>query len=374
MTVPIELKEQLAEGNVVLFAGMGLTDDVAPTPAVLAQSLAERVGLHDSRGLSFPDMAQRYELQMGRNSLIEFLIRHLERSPGRSPTDMYRRIASLPWHAVITTAWHRSLEDAFGGRAVARVIDDSDVPYVSNQRLTVIKLWGDLSRKDSLVLTEADHYSLFTSRPETLNLVRSYLATGTFLFLGFEMEGATFKGLYHDVVRNLGAHKRRAYAVQPAPPAHTIEYWRKQNVQIITKETLTFLQALSDQRTVKDEAAPPTIDSPLATATKQGLPPAVYRRLHRSLLDCGPFDSDHMLRAAFVDERIRMWRDALPQTNSRQTRVKAVIDFLYHRSNKSGENGLVLMLQTLRDQTEAEDACRKEMTELASLIATAGES
>lgn len=374
MKIPTELKEQLTRGNVVLFAGMGLADQAAPTPAILARALAERAGLRDAVGLSFPEVAQRYELQMGRNSLIEFLMRRLEGNRGRSPGDVHRLVASLPWHAVITTAWHSYLEDAFSGHAIASVIDDSDVPYVSKQRLPVIKLWGDLSRKDSLVLTEADHYSLFASRPETLNLVRSYLSTGTFLFLGFDMEGVAFRGLYHDVVRNLGSHKRRAYAVQPAPPAHTIEYWRKQNVQIIAEKTQTFVKAMADQQAVTDVPPPQAVDTPRDTEAEHGLPPDLYLRLRRVLLNCGPIDSDETLRAAFVDERIRTWRNALPQTNSRQKRVTAVIDFLYHRSSKAGENGLALLLQALRDQTDPEDACRKEIAELASLIATTADS
>jgi|GEM_PF-1314720 len=98
-----------------------------------------------------------------------------------------------------------------------------------------------------------------------------------------------------------------------------------------------------------------------------GLSPELSRRLRDTLSRCGPFDSDRSLRAAFVDARIRPWRDLISDnTPSRATRVDALIEALIEQANDAGDPALALFLDVLADRTSSGDACKQQLDRLAA--------
>lgn len=99
-----------------------------------------------------------------------------------------------------------------------------------------------------------------------------------------------------------------------------------------------------------------------------GLSSSTRRQLNQVLLSCGPFDSDRALRAVFIDERIRVWHNSVPEAANRQGRVDLMISWLYERQNARGENGLVLFLQVLVDNTLPEDGCRQRLERVRMLV------
>lgn len=88
--------------------------------------------------------------------------------------------------------------------------------------------------------------------------MRSYFATKTLIFLGFGLADEDFKRLYHEVVRHLGKHKRRAYAVQLDPSPLTVKYWLQKNVQVIAADATAFLEALRDELDLTEPSPPPS--------------------------------------------------------------------------------------------------------------------
>ena len=63
-----------------------------------------------------------------------------------------------------------------------------------------------------------------------------------------------FKRLYREVVRSLGKHTRRAYAVQLDPDPITVKYWERKNVAVINADATAFLESLYTQL---ENAEPP---------------------------------------------------------------------------------------------------------------------
>jgi hypothetical protein len=59
--------------------------------------------------------------------------------------------------------------------------------------------------------------------------------------------GEDFKRLYHEVVRHLGRHKRRAYAVQLRPRDLDVKYWEQKNVQVINVDATEFLKEIEQR-------------------------------------------------------------------------------------------------------------------------------
>jgi hypothetical protein len=98
--------------------------------------------------------------------------------------------------------------------------------------------------------------------------------------------------------------------------------------------------------------------------TEIGIPPATYKHLLTVLSNCGPFATDHEMRAMFVDNRISNWRDDIPQANSPSSRVRIVIEFLIDREDADDTNALVLFLCVLRENVSPEDACYEDLNTL----------
>jgi hypothetical protein len=249
MDIPLELLEQARSGNLVLFCGAGISmsEGGLPSGGQLAQELAQRAGLGDVSGMTLPEVAQAYELEKGLQSLIAYLSSRIE-DPHLVPLRSHQLIAALPFQRIITTNWDNLLEEALrqADRPFTKVVRDEDVAYIDDEKVLLIKLHGSIEQKDSLVITGDDYYDVFARLPETANLVHSYFATKTLLFLGFGLADEDFKRLYHEVVRHLGKHTRRAYAVQLDPAPLTVKYWQQKNVQIIAADATAFLETLRE--------------------------------------------------------------------------------------------------------------------------------
>jgi hypothetical protein len=97
----------------------------------------------------------------------------------------------------------------------------------------------------------------------------------------------------------------------------------------------------------------------------EGIPPALYRRLKDTLLECAAFADDQSLDVTFSDARINPWRQSLPQAKNKVQRVEATIDYLYPKTHAVfGENALALFLYVLKDQVHEEDALHQALSDL----------
>jgi hypothetical protein len=104
-----------------------------------------------------------------------------------------------------------------------------------------------------------------------------------------------------------------------------------------------------------------------ATAvTEPGIPSNLLKQLRSALLECGPFTSDQELKAIFIDERLSLWRNQIPQAQNSTERAERVIEFLYTRHNDKRENALGLFLRVLSERPDKGDACHQHLADLAS--------
>lgn len=247
LAIPLEFLEQLERGNIVLFCGAGISSSEGGLPSgwQLAKELAQRSAQGDINGLTLPDVAQAYELELGHQNLISYLADRID-NPRYAPLPTHQLIAALPFRSIITTNWDNLLEEALRGsrKPFVKVVQDTDVAFADNDKTLLVKLHGSIEQKDSIIVAGDDYYRVFARLPETTNLIRSYFATRTMLFLGFGLADLDFKRLYLEVVNNLGRHKRRAYAVQLSPTPVSVKYWQEKNVEVIDADVSDFLISL----------------------------------------------------------------------------------------------------------------------------------
>jgi len=250
MQIPTELIEQTKKGNVVLFCGAGISMGPGGLPSgwQLTQELAERAGLEDVNGMGLPEVAQAYELELGHQSLIQYVISRID-DPKHSPLRTHELITALPFNKVITTNWDNLLEEALrqARKPFVKAVRDPDIAFADEEKVLLIKLHGSIEQKDTIIITGDDYYDVFYCLPEIAKVVGAYFTTRTLLFLGFGLADEDFKRLYHEVVRHLGRHKRRAYAVQLRPCALDVKYWEQKNVQVIDCDATEFLEAIEQR-------------------------------------------------------------------------------------------------------------------------------
>lgn len=103
----------------------------------------------------------------------------------------------------------------------------------------------------------------------------------------------------------------------------------------------------------------------------KGIPPSLHQALRNEIINCCPLE-ETLLRAWFKDDRLALWESHLPgfEGLNRLARAEALIDFLVNRANRSEENGLVLFLRVLRDETDVGEACHERLDWLANQVVT----
>jgi conflict system STAND superfamily ATPase/SIR2-like protein len=270
------LARRIADGRVVplLGAGVSLAGRTSGTPWTLAHAgfpsgreLAEHLAAiffyPTDEPLDLLRVAQYVELTAGRGPLYEELRRVFEtRSP---PTLMHRTLARLPLQVVFETNYDDGLE-----RALEKAARDFDVlTYMADgpwsgrfrldrtdgesivleapnryadldpkKRLVVVRLYGRLDRRDpsldSFVITEDDHLDAAARRMvEALPPhVLSAAVSSSFLFLGSSLRDWSLRLLLRSLRRDKSL-RFKSWAVVRSPPALDVEYWHRQDVEVL---------------------------------------------------------------------------------------------------------------------------------------------
>lgn len=92
----------------------------------------------------------------------------------------------------------------------------------------------------------------------------------------------------------------------------------------------------------------------------------LQNQVRQYLMNSPYLDGNDSLRRLFIDTRISMWRNNLPEAGSRASRANAVIAAFDKMNN--GYNVLALILQVIVDNTPHGDAAKGQGAELARQV------
>ena len=260
------LQNHLTTGRLALFLGADLPAALTGVPgrAELAQELAQRYGL--PAGLSLAATAQRVMQGGNRFAFTDFLTRHLD-TLGKAPQPLHHLLVRLPVPIIITTAYDTLLELAFhqANTPLNRVVRDSDLAFADPRRRTLIKLYGDLPQRDTLIVTEDDHYGLWRSREKEglLDEVRRTLRGSAVLFLGYNLADPDFNLLWREVLERVGRFALGAYAVNPGLTPDAQRVWAERHVQLLELAPLALLEQLAAPH--DQEVSPPPTENEAIT-------------------------------------------------------------------------------------------------------------
>ena len=241
------LCEQLTQQRLAIFVGADLPQSVTglPSRADLARGLAPHQGLDEQ--LTLAAVTQRV-MQANQRWVFTNYMKNQLSTWNKKPQRFHQLLVQLPIEMMITTAYDNLLQQAFeqAGQPLNHLVKDSDVPFSHPRWRTLLRLYGDLSQPDSLIITEDDHYGLSRNRDKEnlLDEVRATMRRHAILFLGYDLTDPDFNLLWREVLDRMGRFAIGAYAVWPNLPQDEEKIWQARHIQIIDAEPVPFLEAL----------------------------------------------------------------------------------------------------------------------------------
>ena len=185
-----------------LFVGAGLSI-VAGMPATkdLAEKLKEEIFVADDIEISMEEVgkdleliteyyAQKYE-QFEAHKKVARIIQDVQRNAN---TYIYEKLCQLPFNNIITTNYDELIEKALPDLTPDRIIrqDDQATTMSSPKKPILIKMHGDISHPQKMILTKTDILEYTSNNPNLVTLIQNVLKEGSMLFLGFSKQANSF--------------------------------------------------------------------------------------------------------------------------------------------------------------------------------------
>jgi hypothetical protein len=117
-----------------------------------------------------------------------------------------------------------------------------------------------------------------------------------------------------------------------------------------------------------DGDASPMISSTFSSAQPEADPADLYNRIREALLQCQEFDSNQAMIDFFAHPDLYPFRNLIPQTTDRRSRVQGVMAKLRHQRRRDGRHALVILLYALGDAYSQDLMHQAELVLLADKL------
>lgn len=231
--IPRELIEEIQSGNVILFVGELLSYSAGiPALSNLMAPLARALGMHQAADPQ--KVADAYEVAKGRRSLIQHL-RTAYAAANAIPSYSHSLLAALPIQGCITTNLDGLLEQGLQMAQVPyqTVVRPEDLAFLSPKQRFVVKLFGDITRPETVIFTTKDFSGYPASHEALITWLKGQLFNKTLLFVGYSMENAIFSQLRSQISYLLQGFQRMSFAIFPDADDYQIATLRQDHIQCI---------------------------------------------------------------------------------------------------------------------------------------------
>lgn len=243
--------QEIADDNCVLFVGAGSSTEKWPRSCSFYTTIKAMTSLSDGDPHTFPEVMQKFcdERDGGHHNLIiREAIHYIEHFllPGpanRVVSQFSSQLATIPFFKIVlTTNWDPLLERALD--VLVPMTQDRDLAFWDDRKKQVVKIHGCITRPHSIVATQSDYDSCVAANALLFNKVRDLMATKTFLFTGYSLKDADFRGIWDTITSRLGQFSKLAYALDPFATDDEITYWSQQSINIFRIRDTQFLEGL----------------------------------------------------------------------------------------------------------------------------------
>lgn len=248
--LPNYLLEKYANGNLVVFAGAGIsTENKSVTPENFFERMLSEYCDGD-KSIDFPAVMQTIENRPGgRIILIKEILDRIEYV--RSFPDMYweatrfhRELATM-WNidTIVTTNWDDFFERETGATPF---VLSSDIPFWNSAKRRVLKVHGSIANLGTIVASTDDYAN--STKALSRNLIgaklKLLLAEKTVVFVGYSLRDSNIRKILKFVTKTLSRHQGQHYFISPFIEEEDISRTRSLGLQAIKTSGTHFLHTL----------------------------------------------------------------------------------------------------------------------------------
>ena len=247
-SIPHSLIEDFAKGDVVVFAGAGVsTENREVMPWTLHEEFCAALKVDKSK-TAFPDAAEQFSSQP--NGRVKLLQKILERfayvnsfSELRDEaTRFHSELATLFSVAVvITTNWDTYFEEMC---ACQPFVLDADMAFWESAKRRVLKIHGSVENLSTVVATRSDYAGKQIDLHKSLigSWLKTLLTTKTVVFFGYSLRDDDFLEIMSFVRTALGAFTRQHYVITTESEPAVIKRYEQYGLIPITTDGSCFLE------------------------------------------------------------------------------------------------------------------------------------
>ncbi len=239
--IPVPLRQDIEQGRWLPVVGAGLSRNAKvphgnPPPdwTGLAMELAHE--LSDPEESSDPiDLISSYSQEHGRPALVERVARAI-RIADALPGAVHEALCRLPIDVMITTNFDTLLEEAFRNvRKPCHAIIDEPQLALTNPfpGPSLLKMHGDISRPERMVLTEADFDSYLVRNPLYSTIVASHFAQRSIVLIGYSLSDPDLRQLLAMIRDRLGDGSRAIYSLEIDPSSARVARFARRHVKAL---------------------------------------------------------------------------------------------------------------------------------------------
>ena len=176
---------------------------------------------------------QFFANQFSSNELYVYLRERLMERPLR-PTPAHEALCSMPVPVFVTTNYDDLIESQLRelGERVHVVRGEKDLAIWSEEReVQVLKLHGDLSSAEGIVLTDWDYVRFLCDKSLMKRKLAELFCYRTVVFIGYSLRDPNVSFIFNAIAYELGGLKRPAYIVTFDPDEHQQNEWRRRGVR-----------------------------------------------------------------------------------------------------------------------------------------------
>lgn len=255
--VPEELLAAVVSGKCVLFAGAGISRGIAvtdqgereqylPTWGNLLIALAIealrleyitssqqtqlRKCVKDGKYLL---VAETLKKKLGQREL-DRILDSIFRSPNLRWTKRHEIITEIPFAAIITTNYDKLIESSYATIKKyfppTYAFDNAPdvIDSLSNNRFFILKVHGDIDRKETIVLSERDYRNIIYREPGYRAALNAIFITRTVLFAGTSLVDPDIRLFLESISESFTGRGPVHFALLPEKEAADVEvtHWR----------------------------------------------------------------------------------------------------------------------------------------------------
>lgn len=245
---------QIREGNVVVFAGAGLSFYAgAPSGKELIDKLKLTLPQQNKEELKntnlLHDFTQRFvEIHSkSRNKLNRILQNEIGKTYDN--VKFHTILSDIPQiNQIITTNYDQLFEQAYD-YDLNIIINRKSITSINPNKKVLYKIHGDIKHLESIIITSSDYNSFFNNLEDNpiWTEVRSIINKYSIFFIGYSFDDSNIRFLYDKLIESLGEFVNESFLVAPDLPLFKQSYLAKKHIAYINSTAENILPFIHEE-------------------------------------------------------------------------------------------------------------------------------